>query len=178
MTLTVDGQQQEVGTLAGSVEGALDSAGRGTDARLDLGSHATGEGAARHQRREFIRIGKGDEARGVVPIAQHTRRTSQEDEFLGLEGDRERFRHGIGIHVVHVAVPVPGEARHDRDEARIQQGGEHSGIGQLDISHVAKINLGPFTSLTIENFFGRPALSMHDISINARKSDSFHATIP
>src|SRR5512142_2263037 len=64
-------EQECVGGSAVDDVRALDAAGCRADARLDLGTHPAGQGAARHEAGEVVGVGEGNERRGIVPVAQH-----------------------------------------------------------------------------------------------------------
>ena len=89
---------------------------------------------------EIIGVGECHEARGILRIAEHAGNAGQVDQLLGAERDGDRFRHRVGVHVVHVAVVVAGEARHHGNEARVHERGEHARIDVHDVAHVPVVH--------------------------------------
>src|SRR5919107_4796072 len=166
-------QEQRIRSTPIDDVGALDASGGRTDAGLDLGAHSTSERPIRHETRKIVGVSKGDQSGRVIPIAQDSGSASQVDELLRVQGYSKRLCHGIGIHVIHLAVLSAGKTRDDGHHPRFEQSDENARIHPVDVADVA-IVYPHGRSRIVDDGHRRPAVCRDQLGVHAAQSHGLH----
>ena len=119
--------------------GMTHSRSHGTGAGLDLGNHASGGRARRHQPVEVGVSDTVDQGGRVVRHRPQSGHIGQEDQLLGFEGTGQRAGGGVGIDVEGLARLVGPDGGHHRDESLGQQLVDDD---RIDVHHVTDIAQG------------------------------------
>mmetsp|Transcript_6998 Transcript_6998/g.20438 ORF Transcript_6998/g.20438 Transcript_6998/m.20438 type:complete len:324 (+) Transcript_6998:362-1333(+) len=121
-------------------------------AHLQLGHHATADGAVRHERGH---VGERELREQLHVLIEHAGDVREEHQALGLQGAGDGAGGRIGVHVVAPAFCVHPDGRHHRNDALGGEVPKQGHIHNVGLAHEPKVHLDGAAALRVHNLLLR-----------------------